>query len=1559
MPTQQVSLPDLPSVVQAVFATRPTLRQVAGEQLMAIIVAHYPLLAVHRPTLRSAEPLFLMRPQPDGGWHSVSLVEVLLQAMLDATALDFSDVGGLDCRFSLQPPHRFFAIDSPFETAEGDVIRPRDLEAKFNQLLPLLHERFCEAQVRFWNGEHDDFDRSLWLQQMLRLSMFDGLRSEALDADQRDCLQDMLLGKFDGFSVQAVRVALEGANGRFNEVLPNLLVTASNEVRTLRLWCSPAGEVRSFESQEAFTAALQGEIGLLYRFDDLALELLDGEEDPFDMQVALILEYQLQCLAKVRRSDARDVEQLVAMYAQACEPSHWFAAGRQPASTAAVVKLPGKLKRAEKNEQTAYAQAMIDLAVLQAGCGGGYALEGVDDLHTYAARRLREEMLTEHPIDANYFADDLLLTVDTFVNDQHGLGFGQKIDSKQISLTELAIGRLDATGTGVVTAISHRDNQLIMDWLTVDYVRGLVDRVDIASTYPPYVNARLGNGDEREQRLARFSGQWRLTLHFDAARARITKAIDEAAYRHLTRFCRRGQASISLSPLAFKRSPTSERVDQVHGMYIIRLDDPSVLLLYTPLYTHHALKQYADAKALLADISAAGNLQDAVLMWMEQSQRAIYDNGGFKEPHLPHWVFDPFAPLDKPAPVELVTRWRAQRLDAFMFESRRMLMIELADRSAMSNSQQRWALIKAFAWELLNAAWPVLPGPVNSIAWLYAGVRGLIDDVQGLANGDVTRSIEAVVDILNNTLMALIHLQLPVVQTGAQRVVANRGGRHALPAGDGLNAASATPPTPRNAGPISTLQPGVDTALDFSWRGAGGVNGLSPAQRGRLRELVSDVSVTGRSPERYGASAGLYRVRGRYYALLAYDVYEVQLDEEGARVVGPDQVAGPELVNDNGNWRIRAGLYGGAGRGPARLLTRQKFEARITRCMADLDRHLAAANLAISHYRAQATEIAGLQATLEKLDLKLQQPPPSDPGKLEQYQAAQQLYLRKQQDLKTQLRLERGKRLGMVAQLYKDYLGAEQAVLALLDNPSFVRSTGQATAARRTLVEVRQNIIGFGMFIIDEVLAYGEFGRYQTVVDELNASPPDQRVERYRGYISVLESIVADQPKIIEASVHLDRLLAVVDANLQIPYGNDSLSLAGVIARRQASTVAIRFFQAMNLADLGLQLRKKINARFLTFRHALASERLRVAANTHHLSLHCELPVAERIEILQTAWDEYVAALLNSERLKGLGDMLVNTEHLEAYKQQMIELRSLAAHALIEAMREQASGQAVAQRHVYPRKALQVARTGEGQIVIGVQTVVDGKPVLQVTAALSNEVSHSFHRESGAWIEDVPTPQAPTELPQTSPEIEARTTALAEGLLANNDEVLERARHMVEQDADDRGLVDLLDGQISDLGGLADQLPVGDASKPLRVELQGAMSRLREYKISLLTELYINTRYPKAQGLAFLHEQDLVSVDYVGPRRKDTNGFLDEYRVSLKSRQGKKARPLWAAHFHFVDAQAAPTAFRKGHLKLWSQRFQGYKDQMVAADAGQVLRIYRGDLTYAQARNIIPFDELR
>ena len=59
---------DLNRAIALRFASRPTLRQVVGEQLMNLIIAHYPKVAVHRPDMKCAEPLEFLRWHVDGYW---------------------------------------------------------------------------------------------------------------------------------------------------------------------------------------------------------------------------------------------------------------------------------------------------------------------------------------------------------------------------------------------------------------------------------------------------------------------------------------------------------------------------------------------------------------------------------------------------------------------------------------------------------------------------------------------------------------------------------------------------------------------------------------------------------------------------------------------------------------------------------------------------------------------------------------------------------------------------------------------------------------------------------------------------------------------------------------------------------------------------------------------------------------------------------------------------------------------------------------------------------------------------------------------------------------------------------------------------------------------------------------------------------------------------------------------------------------------------------------------------------------------------------------------------
>lgn len=1552
---------DLSSAVAAQFANRPTLRQVLDRQVIKIMVEQYPLLAIHRPEMTSAQSLSLLCSLPDNTYRNEPLIDHLLQLVLDGKRVDFTSMGAY--ALSLNRSSRLFAIKSPFETSDGDLIKPEKLAGPLEKMLPLLPDYLQQAQIDYWNGD-GQVDRDLWLQQVLRASLLQGLEEADLEEAERACLRQLLLGSTDDIGVQAVRVQMHLGDRQSSELLPGLLVTTLDTQPPLVLWCQPDGEVRSFDSLSAFGQALQLQMARRCEFDRMSWSGFTAQGDAFALQSGLLLEVLLERQARVRWGAGGSVAELERQVDGAFDPSQFFAQRSNVPAKPVALQLPAGIERAGPGGQAIYLQAMLDLTLLQGSAGGERALDGVDDLRTYAARRLREEMLADHPVDANYFAEDLLLTVDTFVNDGHGLGFGQKIDSRIVTLTELAIGRLDASLGGVVTHIAHRNEQLIMDWMNVDYLRELVARVDIGGTYPTYVNDLLAGATDNAERIARFGRQWRITLMFDAARAVVVNRLDVSTYGAVARFCRDGDAQaagVRIAPMAFRRSPTSKKVDRVHGFYVIEVVESGRCVLYCPLYPNTAVRVVKGADVLMGAIRTPGKLQNLMLMWMDQNERPIYDNGGFKEPHLPHWVFDPFSPPDKPDPAQLALEFWAQDIDQRMFQARHQVLVELADRSAVSNSELRWGVVIAFGWELLNAVVPVLSGPVVSIAWLYMGIRSMASAVQGLGSDSTGERIQAVVDLLNNTLMALIHLQIPKnTALEAQRAVTSL---EELPLAQDVVLHGLPEPEHKPVGRVCDLHGTTQTHLDFSWRAAGGLNGLSASQRSRLSELAVEVSLAGHTPDTQGATTGLTAVDGKYYVKLGQEVYQVVLHDGTVSIVGSDLTAGPWLHNDGSGWRIDTRLRGGGGRGrsAAQERLRQKIAATINKSLEDVDHHLLEAEQSIPEYQRQNAKLEELRTKLVKVKETLDQPPPTDPDNLSRFNTLTELYTAKRDALLREMNGLRRQRIELVYSMFEHYVNAENSIVTLLDNPNYTRTTAHERDQRQTLTNVRRDLISYGVFILDEAVAVGNFHEYDRIASSLSGATPQARAALYVRCRELLEGLVLDQPRIMEVSSQMDRVLAVSDIGMEIESSRGRVTVAQVIAARKTSTVMIRFFQAMSLVELALRLKEgATNQHYTIFRDAIASYRLRVAANSHHLSMFCELPIAERIEVLQGAWDEYLAAILNCDRITKLGRRLVDIQRLASYREQMVLLKTMAGESLVEAMREQAAGQAQAPRRaVYPLRALQVARTHAGQTVLGTEVMVDGKSELQVKGAFSAQVQHRFHKTGGAWFEEVASTAPEPQSRASTPESERKSRELAEGILAQNESVIEQAKALVANDAQDSGLISMLDAQVAEVLDLREQLADVDSTDSLLGRLDDAVIRLREQKRECLVELYTKTRYPGAHGLSFLHQQGLIAVEYVGPRKPVSDGFLDEYRINLlKSSADSKGRPLWAAHFHFADSQAAPTAFGKGHLKLWSQRKMGYREQMRAASEGQVLSIYRGNLTYAQAKDIIPFNSL-
>lgn len=84
MPSQVPSSPalDFKQIVALQFASRPTLRQVVGHNLLQLIRTRHPQIASVQPQLTSADPLRLLVPQSAHAWSSKPLVDFVLQGIV-------------------------------------------------------------------------------------------------------------------------------------------------------------------------------------------------------------------------------------------------------------------------------------------------------------------------------------------------------------------------------------------------------------------------------------------------------------------------------------------------------------------------------------------------------------------------------------------------------------------------------------------------------------------------------------------------------------------------------------------------------------------------------------------------------------------------------------------------------------------------------------------------------------------------------------------------------------------------------------------------------------------------------------------------------------------------------------------------------------------------------------------------------------------------------------------------------------------------------------------------------------------------------------------------------------------------------------------------------------------------------------------------------------------------------------------------------------------------------------------------------------------------------------
>ncbi|MDH0733447.1 hypothetical protein N5F23_05760 [Pseudomonas sichuanensis] len=1554
MPTT-TSYVDLKQACARQFAGRPTLRQVASQQILKLLASKFPWVAAVQPALDNADPFMLDSPVPEADyWTTAPLVDVVMQALLDGAPMNLEALRGRTYNLGVDDPYRF-----PASQSELDTRALHGVTDAFNDLLRDLTAAFCRAQVDFWNAapslvpDESGLSRHRWMQQTLRTALLGSVRTQSLAEDARTCLYELLAGRTATMQVNAIEVTMTSGQDEQRELLPDLLVILERDETRLMLCCQPSGQVRAYKSLDAFAIDLRDRLAHRGRFDSLTWSRYELEGEPFLQQSGLLLGWMLSRLDHLPWLSIDTVEQLEAWFAHLSDPSTLFFEATYFDEQSPGLGVPDWLAQASSQDRFEYQAAMLDLAIEQALSKGQSSLDGVLDLHAYSRERLRQQMMSDYPQEANYFPDDLILTVQSAQGVPGGAATGPGdgvVTRRTLSLTEFAIGNLAALEHGSIVAIDHRHEQLIADWMTADYVKALVSRVDIGGHYPAYVSTALSDPLTRDARIRCFAREWRSQLLFDALKLKVRGGLDLADWEALAEFCRSDldlKTTLDIAPLAFA-VPGYRRLDTVTCMFVIRLRQSQALLLYRPLYPDAPLRQFADADALMYAIERDATLQGSVLQWLGDEARAIYGEGGFIRPHrITGWqetaagvlvpIYEAFESLGSPARLSFQP-WLAD-IDINLFMHKLQAMVDLARRQAVSSAQSRWQRLLEGGWLLFNIVTPLLRGPVAAVTWLTLLIAAIDDDAQALEHGSDAKRSLAILDLIGNLSMLLGHVGVSEVRQPMPREPRLDIARpQAAPVMAGISVEQGRA---HLAGALQDLD--VGPVVHATGWGPG-----PAAQLKALKHLVATVDLggIGEDPD------GYYRDAGERYVLMAGEHFQVRQWGEEVRVVGPEGQLGPWLWRGE-RWKVREGFFGGMPKGRGRVASRQSQYDHLDRLVtASIDE----GEVLRQQIVADTVQVIELDEKLEQHEQSLADVEQNREGAFTSDQAGRLASFHRQQIALKSAQLDDLRR-SVIANL-QQAVESDRTVLdkipQLLELQRFrdVRPTYTEDNFRAYLDAARNMLVINSWNIFDELRRLADYPELHRLSGILNGRPIVDVLDDYRLYRRYLANTVGSQASMLKASLDLDAFLPQIAPETLLISASEPITAQRLVSFRTIPSVQLRFHQAMNYADLALHLDQLGHARqLIRYREALAGETLKSAASAHAGLSTGNLSAADCIEILQNAWDEYSTAIINGLDIAGNGGRVVELDRLGQYAEELKALKRMVSEQLVEAIAEQDGVPPPARYPAYvTTQARQLpVRTSKGVLVIATPVETGGVTGLEVREPFTDELLHRFAADdAGGWIEVVDSTPAPVQ-----PVDDAR--AQAESLLTEHGEMERMAREYVDGDVRSGKLARLLDGYLDALRVAVDGLSGAADGAVLLERLQAQIELWSQRRTALLVELFDKTRHPDVLALAFMHEQGLIRVEYQSPRRQIADGSaMDEYRVLRLARPGDgKGRALWVAHFHFEHGDDGPTAFTRGHLKTWQQRFFGREDAQKLAAEGQ--RIHRGPITYAQVKDIIPF----
>jgi hypothetical protein len=572
---------------------------------------------------------------------------------------------------------------------------------------------------------------------------------------------------------------------------------------------------------------------------------------------------------------------------------------------ASEVLLPDWLKKVP-TEQLRSLSWLVERWFVACMSGDNYLFD-IPDPQEYARARLLTRLRTDFP-DRNLDPDMITVTVTHYIIEGVPVGdtphgFATPSGQERASLSDYAVGRfplyLDSLLTVSIPGVADADCPL-----TMDYVRDLVHDLNLGAGYRQLLADRFKPGTaEYIKRRTYFVEQ---VMPLEILRNYVMLLNDELgsdAFMSMQAVLSMPDGTarqsvhnrnIIISPLQLRVAP-GWAPHSVLGVFIIAPRPPAAgrWVLYTLFNPDYPVREFEDEAALLVAIHTEAGFQQMLLGRLPAQVRYLYDNGGFREPHLPVIFGSDFdVPVRAADPVTVVVEPITGNALHAMFDSTAQLVQWWFAQLSVTNAEES----RASAWFLWSLGtqllMSLLPGRLGALLGAWQSVSLLEDSVRDVKKMDWGQAA--------SELLSALGVLILIRQTREEeaRLV------EAVESDPQPGATVAFEPEPRQApAPEWT----IETQM-FAWSN----NSLTPELWARLRALqVTDVALSSMVKD---PLLNYYRdtASGSIYISLSGAVFRIEKDANGWYIVS-DTGPGPRISLHAEGWRLnlKLGLSGG------------------------------------------------------------------------------------------------------------------------------------------------------------------------------------------------------------------------------------------------------------------------------------------------------------------------------------------------------------------------------------------------------------------------------------------------------------------------------------------------------------------------------------------------------------------------------------------------------------------------------------------------------------------------